>query len=349
MNESFWNKMNEIKTPKEDSILPCPHMDSLTSINVPDGMEIRLLFDSDLETMKAFLYKEFHYAYMWQTPDMCINVDHLRLDLINGAYGIGCWHSGEMIGCIWARPVGYIGRMHSKLMSSNESALKVNNYLVEHLCVAERARGIGVARLLLNYIVLTRPTSDIRFIFLKEGKAVPTNFISWDNYLYARIPGKIINRIRERLRPPSEVSQAPIIIRKQQCQSITLEEAIEWCKTNMAGTNITMNFPSYTTRTGLWLWRSKALMAISDTYQIHPLDGQRIGLITGWYCSAGVSSQDRCTAQIDIFQQQPYTWLWSAKSYTEDFAAEWIRDGIVWWQPYAWNMPTLMSDLFMIL
>jgi hypothetical protein len=269
---------------------------------------------------------------------MQINIDHLKFDLIHGAYGVGCWLGDALMACVWARPIGNIMRLNDSPIS-----IAVNTYLVEHLCVAKYMRGIGVTRLLLNYVVMSRPLADIRFIFLKEGKAVPTNFISWDNYLYARIPGKILNRIRERLSYPGQ--EKPIIIRKQQCKKISLGEAIEWCKTHMVNKNITINFPAYTVRTELWLWRSSALMAITDTSQSHPLDSQKIGLITGWYHLPGIDTR---TAQVDIFEQQPYTWIWSPKSYTDDFSAEWIRDGIVWWQPYAWNMPTLMNELFLI-
>jgi hypothetical protein len=292
MNQSFWNRIkNNSISSKSDIIMPYP---SPPSTQTDKPYNCRLLTESHLTSVSDLLYTEFHYAYLSKTPDMVISPRVLLNDISHGAYGIGCWVNNDLIGCVWARPIGIIER------NNLESDFKVDIYIVEHLCIATRFRGKGITRVLLNWLEVERPRIDMRFMFLKEGKAVPTNYICWDNYVYARISGKILNKIKKTRNVPNNI-----------CKQISLEDALIWRKLISKDPNILWNTPGRASRTQLWLWKDKALMAITETHQIHPLDDQPIGLITGWICSDSLSIMERSEAQIDVFREQPYTWLWS--------------------------------------
>jgi hypothetical protein len=330
MNESFWNRIRlQTISSKRDTIIPYPIQPS-TLIYEP--YKCRLLSEKDLTSMSNLLYTEFHYVYLSKTPDMIISPEWLLRDISEGAYGIGCWVGNDLIGCVWARPIGIIER------NNTASDFKVDTYIVEHLCIATRFRGKGITRVLLNWLEVERPRVDVRFIFLKEGKAVPTNYICWDNYAYARIAGKILNKIKKTKYIPNKI-----------CKQITLEDALIWRKLISKDSNILWNTPGRASRTQLWLWKDKALMAITETHQIHPLDDQPIGLITGWICSESLTIIERSQAQADIFKEQPYTWVWSARSMAEEYSAEWFKDGLVWWQPYLWLASTSPDKTFFIL
>ncbi len=343
MDSSFWKriKKQEKQQPIKEAIIPYPPPPSLET---KEPYKCRLFVPDDAEAMSQLLYTEFHYAYLSSTPDMKVPPQWLRNDFHNGAYGILCYADDTLIGCVWARPIGPIG------YSSNKPLLE-SMYLVEHLCIATAHRNKGLTRVLLNWIEVHRPTPETRFIFLKEGRAVPTNHICWDNYIYTRIIGKIVpNR-----------SKVPIVIRKRQCKQITIEEALQ-IRNDIVKDNdrVLWNTPidlsstssidiTNSQKTQVWLWRDKALMAITDTHQCHPLDGRPIGLVTGWICAKDVSAIDRSIAQEDILKAQPFTWLWSARSHIEETNREWFNDGMLWWQPYLWNAEVHPQNLFLIL
>lgn len=338
MDSSFWKriKLQQQTVPTQQAIIP---YHSPPSLETKEPYKCRLFMPEDAEPIVKFLYTEFHYSYLTSTPDMKIEPQWLLNDLHSGAYGIICFVDNIIVGCVWARPIGSIGY-------NKKPALLDSIYIVEHLCVATAHRNRGLTRALLNWIVFHRPTPETRFIFLKEGKAVPTNHICYDSYVYTRIVGKIVpNR-----------SNIPIVIRKRQCKQITMEEAMEM-RHSIAGDNdqVLWNTPARNqigakpNRTQLWLWRDKALMAITETHQCHPLDGRPIGLVTGWLVSKEVASIDRSIAQEDILKAQPFTWLWSAKSLIEENNREWFNDGMMWWQPYLWNATVHPQNLFLIL
>jgi hypothetical protein len=332
METSFWERIRSqpIYT-KKDTIIPYPSEPSTT---ISEPYKCRLLNVNDIKSITRLLYTEFHYAYLSKTPDMVISPQWLLRDLSGGAYGIGCWVGAQLIGCVWARPIGNIHRNNSK-------SIIIHTYIVENLCISSQFRGKGLTRILLNWLEVNRPRATVRFIFLKEGKSVPTNYISWDNYVFTRITGKMLDRIR-RVKQDS-------IYNHNECRKITLEEALVWRENICKDKDILWNTPDKLSRTQLWLWKDKALMAITETHQIHPLDDQPIGLITGWIYKNTLSTMERSEAQIDIFREQPYTWLWSARSMAEEYSAQWFKDGLVWWQPYLWTAPTDPAKLFLIL
>jgi hypothetical protein len=331
MNTSFWNRIKiQTTSTKSDSIIPYP---APPSIYTDEPYKCRLFTVDDVTLISDLLYTEFHYAYLSRTPDMIISAQWLLNDLSCGAYGVGCWVDSQLIGCVWARPIGIISRINCT------SSFEVDTYIVEHLCIATRFRGKGITRALLNWLEVERPRPSVRFIFLKEGKSVPTNYVCWDTYVYTRIAGKLINRIKKK----------QYIIPNDKCKQITLEDALIWRERITKHNNILWNTPEQASRTRLWLWKDKALMAITETHQIHPLDDQPIGLITGWICDDSLSTIERSHAQVDIFIEQPYTWLWSARSMAEEYSANWFKDGLVWWQPYLWSAPTDPAKLFLIL
>jgi hypothetical protein len=338
MDKSFWQRINKQCASHSNSakqqIIPHPPSPLLEA---KEPYQCRILTPDDIDAICKLLYTEFHYAYLKSTPDMKIDPAWLLNDMSNGAYGIGCYVNKTPVACIWARPIGKIG------FNSSAQPILDSIYIAEHLCVATAHRGKGLTRILLNWIVFHRPTPETRFIFLKEGKAVPTNYICWDSYVYTRIVGKVVPNRRN----------IPIIIRKRQCRQITIEEALKIRnEITKDTTDILWNTPDMhvpCTRTQLWLWRDKALMAITETHQCHPLDGRPIGLVTGWICSKDATPVDRSIAQEDIFKAQPFTWLWSAKSQIEENNREWFNDGMLWWQPYLWNAAVHPQNLFLIL
>lgn len=338
MDSSFWKRIKQQQqtSPAQQAIIPYP---SPPSLETKEPYQCRLLLEEDIPVFIKLLYTEFHYAYLSSSPDMKIDPQWLLNDLSNGAYGILCFTNNRLVGGVWARPIGSIGY-------NKKQALLESIYLVEHLCIATAHRNKGLTRVLLNWIEVHRPTPETRFLFLKEGRAVPTNHICYDSYIYTRIVGKMIpNR-----------SNVPIIIRKRQCKQITMDEALQ-IRNQIVGDNdqILWNNPiineigKNSNRTQLWLWRDKALMAITETHQCHPLDGRPIGLVTGWITSKEITPIDRSIAQEDILKAQPFTWLWSARSLIEENNREWFNDGMMWWQPYLWNAAVHPQNLFLIL
>jgi hypothetical protein len=334
MDSSFWKriKKQQESTAIQNGLIAYPPAPSLET---KEPYKCRLLRADDLEQMCKLLYTEFHYAYLKSTPDMKVDPLWLLNDLSCGAYGVGCYVNDEIIGCVWVRPIGSIG-------FNQQNPILSLCCIVEHLCIATLHRGKGLTRVLLNWVEVHRPSPETRFIFLKEGKAVPTNHICWDNYIYTRIIGKVVpNR-----------SNVPIIIRKTQAIKITTEKCIEWISANIEPNAILHNIPAEnhaTSRTQLWLWRDAAIMAITETHQCHPLDGRPIGLVIGWICKKDLGNLDRSMAQEDILKSQPFTWLWSARSYIESNNREWFNDGLVWWQPYLWSANIMPQNLFIIL
>jgi hypothetical protein len=339
MNSSFWKRIknqNNITSYKQQSIVPYPLSPSLET---KEPYQCRLLNVADISAFIKLLNIEFRHNFTSSSPDMKVEPQWIHNDLSNGAYGILCYEHSNLVGCVWARPIGSIGyNKHPILLESI--------YIVEHLCVAIAHRNKGLTRVLLNWLEVHRPTPETRFIFFKEGRAVPTNHICYDSYIYTRIVGKMFLNINNKL----------ISIQNHQCRQITIEEALQIRnKIIEENDNILWNNPIINkmefkvNRTQIWLWQNKAMMAITETHQCHPLDGQPIGLITGWLIGKKVSHIDCSTAQEDILNAQPFTWIWSAKSYIEKNNREWFNDGMLWWQPYLWNAVVHPRNLFLIL
>jgi hypothetical protein len=339
MNTSFWDriKAQSRATPLiTNTLIPYPpHSPSLTASS--KNLQCRLITPEDISTIILFLRSHFRYRHHKSNPDLIIDPAFLLHDISNGAYGVLCYDitSENIIGCIWARPIGKIHR----------STFEVDTYLVEHLCVNETYRGKGITRLMLNWIEVNRPTPETRFIFLKEGRQVPTAVITSDRYIFKRFAGKMIKSIKT----------IPNVSR------ISLEECYSMLKDNdrllINMCSSLQKLRTHPLRTQLWCYRDdsvKAVMAITETHQCHPLDGQKIALITGWWCSDNDTkqgqSQIQSQVQLSIFAAQPYSWIWSPAAYIcNSNSSEWNSDGIISWQPYLWSAPTDMKDVFLIL
>ena len=334
MDSSFWERIRAVATPAaagDLTLIPYPPQPALPTST--QSYQCRLIGSTDIPEIVRFLYKNFHYSHHKKdgksSPDLIIPSAALIADLSEGAYGVLCYSakSPELIGCVWARPIGHIAKQGRESNS-------VNIYLVEHLCISEEWRGKGITRLLLYWIEYHRPNKDVRFIFLKEGRIAPTVTVASDRYIFRRFAGKILRHLIK-------------YTSQQRVRQITQQEAYARMKDTV---ELLINHLGYLSsrRTQLWLAEeAEAILAITDSYQYHPLDGRKIGLITGWWCPSE-DSRIKNAAQAAIFESQPYTWLWSPASYIQDRQG-WDMDGQVSWQPYLWSAPTPMKNIFFIL
>ena len=332
MNTSFWDRIkaqSRAAPPITNTLIPYPdHSPLLTASS--KNLQCRLITPGDISNIILFLRSHFRYRHHKSNPDLIIDPAFLLHDISNGAYGVLCYdvHTHNTVGCIWARPIGKI----------QKSDFAVDTYLVEHLCVNETYRGKGITRLMLNWIEVNRPTPETRFIFLKEGRQVPTAVITSDRYIFKRFSGKMIKSIKT----------IPNVSR------ISLEECYSMLKDNdRLLINMCAPLQQKQQRTKLWCYKDdsvNAIMAITETHQCHPLDGQKIALITGWWCSVNNTEQVQSQVQLSIFAAQPYSWIWSPAAYICNAnSSDWNSDGIVSWQPYLWSAPTDMKDVFLIL
>jgi hypothetical protein len=307
--------------------------DGLTRLPLPTtpiktSRDIKFLSQDDYEQL--ILFWKDHFGSPPRTPTLLVNPKWLAADAVTGnfAFRLHGWK-----GVVYGRRIGAItlGRAGWKPAELSREKSKIETYLIEGLTLKPEERQKGLTPLLLDACVahLQRSLPDTRFLFLKEGKKAPTDALASDMYLYRR------------LRASDKKPRKPLTpeVAKKLFQEITQGSHESWLSNDFGLPNSRTNF--YATPCG------QALMAVTETHQVHPLDGQRLGLITGFICAAAL---EQSAIQEQLLNSQPYAWIWSPSSYVSD-PAQWLQDGLISYQPFLFTVKpqVKMANIFLAL
>jgi hypothetical protein len=311
----FWAKYVGSQTEEGLTILPLP------TEPIQVSKSIKTLSQEDYSQLILF-WKE-HFGSPPRTPALLVRLEWLAADQATGnfAFRLHGWK-----GVVYGRKIGSLtlGREKSK----------IETYLIEGLTLKPEERQKGLTPLLLDACVahLQRSLPDTRFLFLKEGKKAPTDALASDMYLYRRL-----RTADKRSRRASKPEDAKALF-----QELTAGSQENW---------LTNDFGLPNSRTNFYMSRCcKALMAVTETHQCHPLDGQRLGLITGFVCAAALEQSNKALLQEELLQTQPYVWIWSPSSYVSD-PTLWLQDGSMSYQPFLFTVKpqVKMANIFLAL
>ncbi len=273
-----------------------------------------------LSPKEASIFWQKHFGSPPRTPLLHVREEWLEADLAAGAIGMKLTdNQGEIIGTIWARPIG-------NFYVTKEPQHQIPILYVEGLCLKPEVRGKGYTRQLLNALgteTMKRYGPEMRFLFLKEGHSIPTSTLGFDLYIYKRFSHR--DTLSSTIKTPLELDKAKEIFR-----ALTQKKNSGPYLTNF-GTGPTEN-----SRTQLFTDPTEScLLAITETFQHHHLDGRRLGLITGWIADPDLPIETHAYLQQYVLARQPYTWIWSPTSYIIDNYS-WHYDGAISFQPFEW-------------
>ena len=297
------------------TIFPLPTTPIITS------KDIKVLCQEDYSQLILF-WKE-HFGSPPRTPTLLVNPKWLTADKATGnfAFRLRGWK-----GVIYGRKIGNLALLREKN--------NMETYIIEGLCLKPEERQKGLTPLLLNACLehLQKILPRTRILFLKEGKQAPTDAIASDMYLYRRL-----RSADKRPRKPIKPEDAKKLLYK-----LTEGSHESWLTNDFGLPNSRTNF--YMSRCG------QALMAVTETHQCHHLDGQRLGLITGFVCNSTLEQSDQALLQEELLNSQPYVWIWSPFSYVSDFS-KWLQDGSVSYQPFLFTVKpqVKMANIFLAL
>jgi hypothetical protein len=293
----------------------------LPSVLIKTSKDIKSLSQEDYAQLILF-WKE-HFGSPPRTPTLLVNPVWLQADASTGnfAFRLRGWK-----GVIYGRKIGRI--------SLNRENQHVETYLIEGLCLKAEERQKALTPLLLDACLLhlQKFLPNTRVLFLKEGKKAPTEALVSDTYLYRRLRAANKNR-----RKPIKAEEAKILFKK-----LTEDSQQSWLSNEFGLPNSRTNFYATPCR--------NALMAVTETHQIHHLDGQRLGLITGFICDAALEQRDQVILQEELLNSQPYVWIWSPSSYVSD-PTQWLEDGLISYQPFLFTVKpqVKMANVFLAL
>ena len=311
----FWENYKSSSKEEGLSILPLP----TKSIQV--SKDIKLLCEEDYTQL--ILFWKDHFGSPPRTPTLLVRLEWLAADQATGnfAYRLHGWK-----GVVYGRKIGSIA-----LLRENS---KIETFLIEGLTLKPEERQKGLTPLLLDACVahLQKALPNNRFLFLKEGKKAPTDALASDMYLYRRL-----RAADKKPRKPISAEAARALF-----QELTAGSPQSWLTNEFGLPNSRTNF--YTSRC------CKALMAVTETHQCHPLDGQRLGLITGFVCAATLEQSETVILQEELLAAQPYVWIWSPSSYVSD-PTQWLQDGLISYQPFLFTVKpqVKMENIFLAL
>ena len=306
----FWNQFaNTAANEKEGlSLIQFPTCQN------PLSKDIKLLLSEDYEEL--IIFWKTHFGSPPRTPTLVVNPKWLQADAATGNFGFRLrgWK-----GVVYGRKMG-------SFYLSNQTQQKQPIYLIEGLTLQKEQRSKGLTPLLLDACVehLQRTMPDTRFFFIKEGKRAPTDCLASDMYMY--------RRLRSSDKKPSKALKAE--------EATTLFTELS---KGSASPWLTNEFGLHNSRTSFYATRCRrALMAITETHQCHHLDGQRLGLITGWITSAPL--HESIKLQEELLAAQPYVWIWTPSSYVSD-PTPWLQDGSISYQPFLFTVkPQVKMD-----
>jgi hypothetical protein len=322
----FWNRFQG--APQEDGLRALP----LPTAPIQIHKDIKPLSKEDSNQLITF-WKE-HFGSPPRTPTLLVNPKWIQADTQAGNFGFRLrgWR-----GVVYGRRIGVI--------TLNRENSKIETYLIEGLTLKAEERQKGLTPLLLDACVahLQQKLPTTRFLFLKEGKKAPTDVLASDTYMYRRL--RIADK---RAQKPLTPEKAKEIFLK-----LTAGSHESWLSNDFGLPNSRTNF--YATKC------EQALMAVTETHQVHHLDGQRLGLITGYVAlkqsdawplaeSPPFGTQTQSNHQEELLNAQPYGWIWSPSSYVSD-PALWLQDGYVSWQPFLFTVKpqVKMANVFLAL
>ncbi len=305
----FWERFRGTSQPEEQGLILIP----LPRSAPPLSKDVLTLSSRDYEQLILF-WKE-HFGTPPKTPTLLVNPKWLAADATTGnlAFRLRGWK-----GVVYGRRIG-------DLLYDKQS---MKTFLIEGLCLKPEERQKGLTPLLLDACVrhLCEAMPYTRFIFLKEGRSAPTDVLASDTYMYRRL------RSQDKL--PGKPLTAPAA--KELFATLTAGSSTPW---------LTNEFGLPNSRTSFY-GNSKAMIAVTETHQVHHLDGRRLGLITGYITAPDAPPE----AQEDLLKRQPYSWIWSPSSYVSD-PSLWLQDGYVSYQPFLFTVqPQIrMSNIFLAL
>lgn len=318
MSSSFWTRVEATLNPKKaGNILIYP----LPSYTKP-SQDIR-----PLQPEEAVIFWREKFGSPPRTPHLLVHPSWLLADTMAGGFGLRIANEAT----IWCRPIG-------NFYLTTEPNNRITCLYVEGLCVSPEARGRGHTRKLLDAlgtIVRDKYGPEVRFLFLKEGARVPTKTLASDIYLYKRFHDH---------QRPAPIKRPISLAKAKQIFNTLIKSGKEPWLINEPDPDTLQRTQIYTDPT------ESCLLAITETHQHHPLDGRRLGLITGWIVDSTMCQDTQAALQQYLLVRQPYTWIWSPSSYIIDHT-EWLYDGLISWQPFQWSVvPSVpMERLFIIL
>ncbi len=314
----FWNRFQEASS-QEDGLRTLP----LPPEQIKTSKDIKSLSQEDYNQLIIF-WKE-HFGSPPRTPTLLVNPKWLQADARVGNFGFRLrgWK-----GVVYGRKIGSV--------FLNRAPEKIQTYLIEGLTLKLDQRQKGLTPLLLDACVahLQKILPTTRFLFLKEGKKAPTDALASDMYLYRRL-----RAADKKPRKPLSAEDARSLFEK-----LTAGSQQSWLSNEFGFPNSRTNF--YATLCG------NALMAVTETHQVHHLDGQRLGLITGFIINQALeqSSHRDALLQEELLAAQPYVWIWSPSSYVSD-PSNWLQDGLISYQPFLFTVKpqVKMANIFLAL
>lgn len=316
----FWHAYAGSHAEEGLTILPLP------AAPIQVSKSIKTLSQEDYNQLILF-WKEY-FGSPPRTPALLVRLEWLTADAVTGnfAFRLHGWK-----GVVYGRRIGNLSLEREKS--------KIETYLIEGLTLKPEERQKGLTPLLLDACVahLQRSLPSARFLFLKEGKKAPTDALASDMYLYRRL------RTDSRWEKPTKA------IKPEDAKALFQELVASRRTTGSQESWLTNDFGLPNSRTKFYMSRCRnALMAVTETHQVHPLDGQRLGLITGFICAAAL--EQSAALQEELLAAQPYVWIWSPSSYVSD-PAQWLQDGLISWQPFLFTVKpqVKMANIFLAL
>ncbi len=304
----FWNRFQGQAQEDGLSTLPLP------AAPIQTHKDIKPLCQEDYIQLIIF-WKE-HFGSPPRTPTLLVNPKWIQADAQAGNFGFRFrgWR-----GVVYGRRIGQI--------TLNRENSNIETYLIEGLTLKPDERQKGLTPLLLDACVahLQQKMPNTRFLFLKEGKKAPTDVLASDMYLYRRL-----RAADKKPRKPLTSEKAKELFLK-----LTAGSHESWLSNDFGLPNSRTNF--YATKC------EQALMAVTETHQVHHLDGQRLGLITGFISL-------KPNLQEELLNAQPYVWIWSPSSYVSD-PSKWLQDGLISYQPFLFTVKpqVKMANVFLAL
>ena len=314
----FW-KAYSASGQAEEGLITLP----LPSTLIKTSKDIKVLSQED--NTQLILFWKDHFGSPPRTPSLLVRGEWIQADAMAGSFGFRLrgWK-----GVVYGRRIGAI-----TLTRENK---QIETYLIEGLTLKPEERQKGLTPLLLDACVahLQNTLPTVRFLFLKEGRRAPTDALASDMYLYRRLSSKD-KKLSKAIKPEEA---------KKLFNKLTNLSPESWLSNEFGLPNSRTNF--YATPCG------QALMAVTETHQVHHLDGQRLGLITGFVCAAALeqSEETKSVLQEKLLAAQPYVWIWSPSSYVSD-PTHWLQDGLISYQPFLFTVKpqVKMANIFLAL
>lgn len=149
------------------------------NLNLSDSLKIvNLNINSKSNKIFNFINNNFSDNYNYSDKLLLSSLNHLKNSKVNN---IGLYKNDEIIGFIHAKSIN---------LFLNKSIKEV--MYVDYLCVGKKYRNKNFASFLISSLI--NSNNNQIFIFKKEGKSLPFNYINNTNYYYKDI--SLINNVK---------------------------------------------------------------------------------------------------------------------------------------------------------